>query len=45
MAGWTLNNVSIETAGTEEEAVDGLEAALGVEVDGDSEDDGAVKGE
>ena len=32
VAGWTLNNVSIETAGTEEEAVDGLEAALGLKV-------------
>ena len=30
-----LTNLNIETAGTEEEASDGLEAELGMEVEGD----------
>ena len=32
-----LNNLTIDTVGTEEEAVEGLEAALEMEVDGDGE--------
>ena len=37
-----LNNLTIEAAGTEEEEAKGLEAVLGVEVDGDGE--GEVEG-
>ena len=36
-----INNLNIETARTEEEATEGLEAVLCMEVDGDGEDDGA----
>ena len=39
-----LNNLTIETAMTEEEAVEGLEAALGMEVDGDDKDEGGGEG-
>ena len=39
-----LNNLNIETGGTEEKAAEGLEVALGMEVDGDDKDDGARKG-
>ena len=35
-----LNNLTIETAGTEEEAAEGLEAALGMEVEEDGGSDG-----
>ena len=33
MAGLQMNNLTIETAGTEEEAAEGLEAALEMEVE------------
>ena len=35
-----LYNLTIETAGTEEEVTEGLEAALGMEVDEDGEGEG-----
>ena len=40
-----LNNLTIETGGTEEEVAEGLEAALEMEVVGDGEDDGEGEGE
>ena len=40
-----LNNLSIEKGGTEEEAAEGHEAALGMEVDGNGENDDADEGE
>ena len=43
MAG-LLNNLSIETEGPEEEVVEGIEAALGMEVDRNGKDDGAGEG-
>ena len=43
MAG-LLNNLSIETEGTEEEVVEVIEAALGMEVDRNGKDDGAGEG-
>ena len=43
MAG--LNNLTIETAGTEEEAADGLKAALGMEVEEDRDSEGEEGGE
>ena len=43
MAG-LLNNLNIETGGNEEEAAEGLEAALGMEVKEDGECGGASKG-
>ena len=39
-----LNNLKIETAGTEEEATEGLEAALAMEVEGDREREGEEEG-
>ena len=45
MAVEVLNKLSIETTGTEEEASEGLEAALFMEVDEDVEDEGEVEGE
>ena len=44
MAG-LLNNLSIDTGGTEEEVAEGLEAALGVKVDGYGKDEDAGKSE
>ena len=44
MAG-LLNNLNKEKGGTEEEAAEGLESALGMEFDGDGEDDSACEGE
>ena len=44
MAG-LLDNLNIETGGTDEEVAEGLEAALGMEVEGDGKDDGASEGE
>ena len=38
--GGLLNNLTIDTGVTEEEATEGLEAAFGMEVDGDGEDEG-----
>ena len=35
-----INNLTIEMAGTEEEAADGLEAALGMEVEEDRDSEG-----
>ena len=43
MAG--LNNLRIETAGTEEEAADGLMAALGMEVEEDRDSEGKEGGD
>ena len=43
MAG-LLNNLSIETAGTEEEAAEGLKAALAMEVEGDRGSEGEEEG-
>ena len=40
-----LNNLSLDTGGTEEEAAEGLEAALGVKVDGYGKDEDAGKSE
>ena len=39
-----LNNLSIETAGTEEEAAEGLVSALGMEAEEDRESDGEEEG-
>ena len=39
-----LNNLSIETAGTEEEAAEGLEAALEMKVEGDRGSEGEEEG-
>ena len=39
-----LNNLNIETGGTEGVAAEGLEAALDMEVDGGGENDGAGGG-
>ena len=35
-----LNNLNIDTTGTEEEVAEGLETVLEMEGDGDSEDEG-----
>ena len=43
MAG-LLNNLSIKTEVTEEGEAEGLEAALGIEVDRDGKNDGAGEG-
>ena len=42
---YPLNNLTIETEGTEEEAAEGLESALEMEVIGYGEDDGEGEGE
>ena len=39
-----LNNLNIETGGTEEEAAEGLEATLEMEVEGDGQYEGASEG-
>ena len=39
-----LNNLSIETGGTKEEATEVLEEALRMEVDGDGKDEAVGKG-
>ena len=39
-----LHNLTIETGGTDEEATEGLEAALRMEVDGDDKDEGVGEG-
>ena len=43
MAG-LLNNSNMETGGTEEEAEEGIEAALGMEVGGEGDGGGASQG-
>ena len=40
-----INNLTIETSRTEEEATDGLEAALGMEVEEDLDSEGNEGGE
>ena len=44
VAGLELNNLRIETAVTEEETEEGLEAALGMEVEGDRGSEGKEEG-
>ena len=39
-----MNNLRIETEGTEEEAAERLKAVLGMEVDGDGEGEGEGEG-